>query len=90
MPSGIFSKLIKLATIPHILAPDFSLRTFQPAIRFIKAKIKERLKKDYEITDSKEDEAILNSLAKEGYEDIEGVPAIDKTNYDENEELIKK
>jgi hypothetical protein len=43
----------------------------------------------YEITDSKKDKAIINRKAIEGYEDIEGIPEISRSNYDENENLIE-
>lgn len=56
----------------------------------VKEEIKDRLKEKYTITDSKRDNAILNQKAVEGYEDIQGVPAIDKSKYDKNENLIKR
>mgnify|MGYP000914572911 CR=1 FL=1 len=54
-----------------------------------KEEIKKILEKDYEITDSKRDNAILNAKAMEGYGEIKGVPAVDRSRYDENENLIE-
>ena len=56
----------------------------------VREDIIERLEdQGYEITDSKKDKAIINQKAVEGYEDIKGVPVINRKNYDENENLIE-
>jgi predicted HTH domain antitoxin len=55
----------------------------------VKAEIRERLEEDYTITDSKADKAILNQKAIEGYQDIKGVPVIDRSRYDKDENLIE-
>jgi hypothetical protein len=55
----------------------------------VKEEIRKRLEEDYTITDSKRDKAILNQKAIEGYEDIPGVPVIDRSKYDKDENLKK-
>jgi hypothetical protein len=58
-----------------------------------KKEIKKALEKRYTITDSDRDNAILNAKAMEGYQDedirIEGVPAVDRSRYDKDENLIE-
>ena len=60
----------------------------------VKEKIRQEVEKDYEIPDTKRAEALLNAKAISGYQNdevtIEGVPEINRSNYDENENLIEK
>jgi len=56
----------------------------------VREDIKDRLEEEgYEVTNSKRDKSILNAKATKGYEDIQGIPAINKGNYDKDENLIK-
>lgn len=57
----------------------------------VKEEIQDRLEEQgYEVTDSRRDKAILNAKATKGYEDIQGVPAVNKSNYDKDENLIEQ
>jgi len=59
----------------------------------VKEEIRKEVEKFYDIPDTKRAEALLNEKAISGYQNdnvkIEGVPEINKSNYDENENLIE-
>jgi hypothetical protein len=59
----------------------------------VKEEIRKEVEKYYDIPDTKRAEALLNAKATSGYQNdevtIEGVPEINRSNYDEEENLIE-
>ena len=55
----------------------------------VKEVIQDRLKEENIEVSSKEDKTMLNTVSIYGYEDIKGIPTIDKSKYDKDENLIK-